>query len=517
MAVFLVRVNDTELPLRIRHKGLSHDQVHKLEKNWEISISAKKIKEVQTFCRKHRITFRSVPRSYDRIPHRRQIPQIKTDSGLWEKLYEYQKRGVTEIITRLGCRALLGDEMGLGKSMQGIAFISHRLNLEGGERRVLLVCPSYLQIHWKSEIQKHLSIEAGIWEDKECPSNTVVVMPYSKLTNRPVDSIIWDTIVADESHYIKTRNSQRTKAFIPLCHKCKALLLMSGTPCLNRPNELFTQMYAIRPQHCLSYHKFSERFCDAKRTRFGWTDTGSSNADELHWLLKKEYMVRRLKRDVLTQLKPKTRYSVLLNIQSSKLNNLREIRSEMRTLGHSREDMVRRKALVSAAYRATAHAKAEEVSKYVNGRIENTEEPFLVFSHHQVMLDTLERNLNTDSYIRIDGNVSKEKRQEMVDRFQTGEVRVAILSIMAAGTGLTLTRSCTAVFAELYWCPGQLLQAEDRVHRVGQTNAVTIIYLLGSGTIDENIYSQVTHKLKVLDNAVDNRKDRSMHAITKIF
>ena len=91
-------------------------------------------------------------------------------------------------------------------------------------------------------------------------------------------------------------------------------------------------------------------------------------------------MVRHLKRDVLTQLKPKTRYSVLLNIQSSKLNDLREIRSEMRTLGHSREDMVRRKALVSAAYRATAHAKAEEVSKYVNGRIENTEEPFLVFA-----------------------------------------------------------------------------------------------------------------------------------------
>ena len=515
--MFLVRVNDTEIPLRNRHKGLNHDQQDKLEKNWEVSVSAKKIKEIQTFCRKNRLTFRSVPRSYDRIPRRRLSPGIKTDKELWEKLYEYQKRGVSEIINRLGCRALLGDEMGLGKSMQGLAFISHRLNLDGGERRVLLVCPSYLQIHWKTELQRHLSIDADIWENKACPTTQVVVMPYSKLTTRPVDSVLWDTIVADESHYIKTRTSQRTKAFIPLCHKCTALLLMSGTPCLNRPNELFTQMYAIRPQHCLSYHKFSERFCDAKRTRFGWTDTGCSNADELHWLLKKEYMVRRLKRDVLTQLKPKTRYSVLLNIQTSKLKDLNGIRDEMRSLGRTREDMIRRKALVSAAYRATAHAKAEEVSKYVNGRIENTEEPFLVFSHHQVTLDTLEKNINTDSYIRIDGGISKEKRQELVDRFQRGEVRVALLSIMAAGTGLTLTRACVAVFAELYWCPGQLLQAEDRVHRVGQGNPVTIIYLLGRGTIDENIYTQVTHKLKVLDNAVDNRKDRSMHAITQVF
>jgi SWI/SNF-related matrix-associated actin-dependent regulator 1 of chromatin subfamily A len=275
-------------------------------------------------------------------------------------------------------------------------------------------------------------------------------------------------------------------------------------------------MYAIRPQHVLSYHKFAERFCDARQTRFGWTDTGSSNADELFWLLKKEYMVRRLKRDVLTQLEPKVRYSVLLNVRSDMLRRLNEIRGEMKSLTNSREHMMRRKALVSEAYRETAKAKAEEVSKWVNDRIENTDEPFLVFAHHQVTLDTLERNLKIDNYMRIDGSVNKDKRQELVDEFQAGGVRVALLSIMAAGTGLTLTRASLAVFAELYWCPGQLLQAEDRVHRVGQQNSVSIIYLLGSGTVDTKIYPQVVHKLKVLDKAVDNRSDRSMNAISII-
>lgn len=515
MAVFLVRVNDTENCLRVRHQKMPEAVLTKLEKNWETSISPAKAKEIGTFCRKNRIKFRSVPKSYGRIPKRRPVEEIKTDKALWDKLYDYQRRGVREIICRLGSRALLGDEMGLGKSMQGVAYISHRLN-KFPTARILIVCPSYLQIHWQHELQTHIGVDAQIWGAAECPESTVVIMPYSKLSNRPVDSIRWETIVADEAHYVKTRTSQRTKAFIPLCHKCSGLLLMTGTPCVNRPNEIFTLMYAIRPQHVLSYHKFAERFCDARQTRFGWTDTGSSNADELFWLLKKEYMVRRLKRDVLTQLEPKVRYSVLLNVRSDMLRRLNEIRGEMKSLTNSREHMMRRKALVSEAYRETAKAKAEEVSKWVNDRIENTDEPFLVFAHHQVTLDTLERNLKIDNYMRIDGSVNKEKRQQLVDEFQAGGVRVALLSIMAAGTGLTLTRASLAVFAELYWCPGQLLQAEDRVHRVGQQNSVSIIYLLGSGTVDTKIYPQVVHKLKVLDKAVDNRSDRSMNAISII-
>lgn len=515
MSITIVRVNDTENPLRLRHFGLTDDQLKRVEGNWSVSVNPSKVKEVQTFCRKQRLKFRSVPRSYARIPKRRPNNDLVVAPDLWEKLYDYQKQGVRSIINRLGCRALLGDEMGLGKSMQGVAYISHRLNTRHG-CRILLVCPSYLQLHWQAELKKHLDVDGGIWDDKECPTEQVVIIPYSKLTNRPVDSVTWDTIVADESHYVKNRTSKRTQAFVPLCHKCTGVLLMTGTPCLNRPNEIFTQMHAIRPQHVLSYHRFTERFCDAKQTRFGWSDTGSSNSDELHWLLKKEYMIRRLKRDVLTQLQPKTRYSVLLNVDSKGLKRLDEIRSEMRSLGSSHGDMMRRKALVSEAYRETAQAKASEVSRWVNDRLENTEESFLVFGHHQVTLDTLERNLTTDSYMRIDGSVSKEKRQEMVDEFQKGGIRVALLSIMAAGTGLTLTHASTAVFAEMYWCPGQLLQAEDRIHRVGQTSPVTITYLLGSGTIDTRIYPQVVRKLKVLDKAMDNRDDRSMDAISII-
>lgn len=516
MSIFLVRVDDTPHCYRLRQRGLPDSVRRSIEKKWEDRLEHKNLKPLETFCRKQRIFFRSVPKSYDRIPKHRPNGGVKVDKSLWSKLYPYQKQGVSEIICRLGCRALLGDEMGLGKSVQGIAYISHRLNTEPEGSRILIVCPSYLQIHWKTELLKFLNTESEIWESKECPDGRIVIIPYSKLTSRDVGSVQWKTIVADESHYIKTRTSQRTRSFVPLCHKSSGVLLMTGTPCLNRPNEIYTQMYALRPQHVLSYHKFTERFCDGKKTRFGWDDSGCSNPDELHWLLKKEYMVRRLKRDVLTELDPKVRYDVTLYVDYKKLGRLNEIRAEMRALGSSREEMMQRKALVSEAYRETARSKASEVSKWVNARIENTEEPFLVFAHHRFMLDTLEEGLSTESYIRIDGSVEKEKRQEYVDRFQRGDVRVALLSIMAAGTGLTLTRASLAVFAELYWCPGVILQAEDRIHRVGQENSVSIIYLLGSGTIDDRIYPQIQHKLSVLDKAVDNREDRSMATISII-
>ena len=225
---------------------------------------------------------------------------------------------------------------------------------------------------------------------------------------------------------------------------------------------------------------------------------------------------KKLKRDVLKQLEPKMRYSVMLDVRPNKLVRLDEIRSEMRSLGFSAHAMLKRKALISEAYRETARAKAQEVSKYVNDRLESSKEPFLVFAHHQVMLDTIEENLQIDDYIRIDGNVNKEKRQEAVDKFQEGGVRVALLSIMAAGTGLTLTRAHLVVFSEMYWCPGSILQAEDRVHRVGQSSPVSIIFLLGQGTIDTRIYPQIVNKLKVLDKAVDNRSDRSLDSISII-
>ena len=122
------------------------------------------------------------------------------------------------------------------------------------------------------------------------------------------------------------------------------------------------------------------------------------------------------------------------------------------------------------------------------------------------MLDALEEALPNS--IRIDGATPMDKRLELQDKFQNGEVDYAVLSMMAAGTGITLTRASTVVFAELWFVPGILLQAEDRAHRIGQENAVDVRYIIAAGTLDDHVYRKIQYKIRTVDRCVDNRQDR---------
>lgn len=115
----------------------------------------------------------------------------------------------------------------------------------------------------------------------------------------------------------------------------------------------------------------------------------------------------------------------------------------------------------------------------------------IVFAHHMIMLDGLEQAISQKGYkyMRIDGNVSSEERHKRVNNFQEdAKTVVALLSITAAGVGLTLTASSTIVFAELHWTPGIMIQAEDRAHRIGQKSSVNCHYLIGESTLDEMLY-----------------------------
>ena len=112
------------------------------------------------------------------------------------------------------------------------------------------------------------------------------------------------------------------------------------------------------------------------------------------------------------------------------------------------------------------------------------------------------------SHIRIDGNTPVPKRQDYVDKFQNGEVQVALLSLLAASTGFTLTSTSLMVFGELYFVPGTMLQAEDRIHRIGQTQSCDIRYIIGEGTLDDYIFKMIIRKLDTLDSVLDCRDDR---------
>ena len=479
-------------------------------------IALNDVSRVYVWCKKHKIECRDmlepVKKLINKPLKKQECPERLTKTKLWNSLYPYQREGVTLAITKHFGKCLLADDMGLGKTYQALTFIDYYRD----QTPILIVCPSYLRCHWVQECER-IGLDAyRIKTKKDKVQGTLWVISYDM-----IKAFAWlkpMMVIADESHYIKNRKSQRSVAFLKVVRSARYRLLLTGTPALNRPIEFFTQMFALRPKYVQHYSWYAKRYCNAKMTHFGFDDRGVSNANELSWLLKQKYMVRRLKRDVLTQLPSKTRREI--HIQVDKLGRIKKLQRELKVINKNIHSMsgeeqqrkhFERKALISELFRETARVKAKNVAKWILDRLDAYDEKIVFFGYHQVMLDMVEEMCASVDKIRIDGSTSTENRQAYVERFQEDpKVRLAVLSLMAAGTGLTLTASSTVVFGEMYWVPGVILQAEDRCHRISQTKPVTIYYLLGSDTIDSYIHPVLDKKLKILDNITDQRSDRTL-------
>ena len=171
------------------------------------------------------------------------------------------------------------------------------------------------------------------------------------------------------------------------------------------------------------------------------------------------------------------------------MKELRETRLSINQLVGDEQNAAHFEArtLLMQAYQASGIAKASAVCEYVLDWLRGSgTQKVLIFAHHKGVLDSLEvavaKELKGAGHIRIDGSVSSQDRATRVNKFQTcSKIRVAILSMTAAGVGLTLTAASSVMFAELHWTPGVLAQAEDRCHRIGQRNAVNVLYLVCEG------------------------------------
>ncbi|CAB4008123.1 SWI SNF-related matrix-associated actin-dependent regulator of chromatin subfamily A 1 [Paramuricea clavata] len=293
---------------------------------------------------------------------------------------------------------------------------------------------------------------------------------------------------------------------MPLLKASSHVILVSGTPALSRPSELHTQISAVNPKLFPSYHHYGIRYCAGVKNKFGWDYSGSSNMEELQLILEECIMIRRLKKLVLDQLPSKTREVVYLDPSLIKEKSLAGAEKELVMAKAKR----RRSALLEY-FNDTSSVKATAVREYIMDLLEGGHK-LIVFAHHREMLDVISETLlkKKIEYIRIDGRTLSAKRQHLCDQFQrdTG-TRAAVLSLTAANTGLTLTAATCVVFAELFWNPGALVQAEDRAYRIGQKNSVVVHYLLARKTADDYLWPLIQKKLDVLSEAGLNKEDFS--------
>ncbi len=452
-----------------------------------------------------------------------------TETEIWKKMFDFQKEGVRAVVTRFGGRAIIGDEMGLGKTLQALALCKYYKH-----KRVLVICPAYLRYNWEAEIKKWIGEWTNIIMIKKGTDDIddedgFVITSYELATKKKDDlkRLKYQMAVVDESHYLKGHRTKRTRGLTPVLKKMTHTILLTGTPCLNRPCELFSQAHIVRPEYFKKWRPYTKRYCDGQMSPLGFYEFGGkSNQSELHWLSKQTVMIRRMKKDVLKDLPPKIRTQMYLPTPPGKSRPLKplfqewkQINKEIRTMvpcsKEIKEAAFRRKTIIGQLFLKTGEAKLSAVQTVIKDLVAQ-DVKFIVFAYHMSFMDGICETLaaSNTTYMRIDGSTSLEKRNEYVDDFQNGKIQVAVLSLLAASTGLTLTACSTLLFAQLYYVPGVMAQAEDRINRIGATQTSDIRYLIAKDTLDEHLYKMLNWKLETLHNLLDGQHEEGLDGLT---
>ncbi|CAD7700961.1 unnamed protein product [Ostreobium quekettii] len=441
------------------------------------------------------------------------------------QLLGFQRTGV-KFALKHGGRVLIGDEMGLGKTIQALA-VARAFE---DEWPVLVVCPSSLREQWADAICRWLKVPADgvVVGYKQADAerqlrgasrrNLQFAVVSYELVTRVQELLLavgFGVVVLDEAHMIKSPKAARTKACIPIVQKTKRAVLLSGTPALSRPFELFEQLRCLLPGAKLKQLEYAERYCMGDRfSKY----KGSKNEEELNAVLMASVMIRRRKQDVLSELPAKTRQQIYLSLTEEEKGSLVAMNKKRDAV----TDMIRRlvqqgtpeselkaenNQALNEYYTETAKLKVRAVQAYVNDLLE-ADDKFLIFAHHKDLINGIEKALNRRkaSYIRIDGETPPHKRDELKNRFQEdSSVRAAVLAIRAAGVGLNFSSASLVIFAELTWVPGEVVQCEDRAHRIGQASAVTVQFLLVKNSIDDIIWQTLSTKLNSVGHVLDGQ------------
>lgn len=420
------------------------------------------------------------------------------------KLRDYQKSGLERLL-RLGGDALLADEPGLGKTAVALSYC---LALDAAS--VLVVCPASLRLNWRREM--------ALWWPSE-PILGAEVVSYEGLVKAARAGLPpFAVAIFDEAHYLKNPSTRRTKAALSV--RAGRRLFLTGTPMVNRPMDLWPLLKAMGCR--ISRVEFGKRYCAGvlkpvsfrrgRPVRWAWDFRGASHLEELAEGLSRRWMVRRLKADVLSELPPKSRTVVELPASGPAEPGevrglaLRVIRS-WDEYGADAADaaiglMPREIAVLTAARLEAGRRKLPQVINHLRGSLLEEEDKVVVFAWHREIIEQLAREFRDVGAVALHGGMSDAAKDAAVRAFQEGTSRLFVGQILAAGAGLTLTAASTVVFAEIDWVPGNMAQAEDRCHRIGQGSPVRVIVMALEGSADLLLANALVAKADTINRAV---------------
>lgn len=429
----------------------------------------------------------------------------------------YQKAGVQFIFNKNG-RALLADDMGIGKTLQAISYIQFVKKFP-----VLIVCPATLKLNWESEILKwtklnNIYIVNGRSNTIPLRSN-IIIINYDIIQNyiEQIKNLNIKIMICDESHFLKSPKTKRTKAIKKTGKNIKQIIALTGTPILNKPIEIFTTLNLLRPDLFPSYFRFAQRYCDPKHNGFGMTYNGATNIEELHEILTKEVMIRRLKKDVLKDLPEKLISIIPIEIDNK--NEYKKAENDFSSWLLEREKkVVRVEALtkIEKLKQLAIEGKLKQVEEWISNVLEETNKLVIMCTHHFTIDYLIEKFKNIS--VKLDGRNSQKEKNESVKKFQEDEkIKLFIGNMKAAGVGITLTAADKLAFIELGWNPSEHDQASDRIHRIGQKNSCNIYYIIAKNTIEEDIMTLIDDKRKIIDAVHDGKITEDENLLNKLL
>jgi len=471
-------------------------------------------------------------KSTTKIVHKKTSQQTSTiDVPAPEgKIYRnFQKAAIEFASKRNG--TLIADEPGLGKTIESIGLINYLGNI----KNALVIAPASLVINWQREFERWgtLPLTIGIVKKSKLPETDITIMSYEMATKLSgfVQSKNWDIVVFDESHYCKNPKSKRTTVLFGAAGKggikAKKYVLLTGTPILNRPAELWTTAKLLDPYGLgSSWMGFHSRYCSAYHNSYGWDVSGASNLEELQTRLRSTFMIRRTKAEVLGELPRKIRQVIeleplteehrkLVRKQTASYEKFKITEAELKRLTKEsdgsaqytdaikklRADFEVEFSEMSTLRHDIGVAKTGQAIEFIENMLSETDK-IVVFAHHRDVINTL-RDYFEPICVSFFGGDSDTTKTNAVDSFQKDpKIRLFIGGIKAAGLGLTLTASSRCVFVEQDWTPSIITQCEDRLHRIGQQDTVYVQHLVFDDSLDSRLMKEIITKQEVIDLAI---------------
>lgn len=476
------------------------------------------------------------------------LPDLDIEIPLKRPMFPFQSTGVAYNLKHK--RVIVGDQPGLGKTTQAFATIIGAEIKGDISFPCLIICPSSLKRNWQIEITEFTNKKAVVLNDAiktnfhlyyKAGLADFFIVNYESLKKYFVEHVdkpekgrplrfnnihfkawaldFFKSVIIDESHRVKSLKTLQTKFTKGICIGKEYVLALTGTPVINKPKDLVSQLGIIDQFPKFGgYKTFVNRYCAGPKE--------ASNLKELNSRLRQFCFYRRDKADVLKDLPAKTRKIILCEINTRHEYNeaLKDLQEYLRKWKEADDESIARSMRGEVMVRIgilkniSARGKIREVCEYVDDLMEQGEK-LILFGHlREVIAQVKERYPDA---LTITGADNAEARQRAVESFQKDpKCKLILCSIQAAGVGLTLTASSNVAFIELGWHPAIMDQCEDRCHRIGQHDNVTCAYFLGKDTIDEWVYKIIDEKrsmTNLITGANDNTEEHIVDRVWSLF